>query len=92
ATVVEWNGTLRFVGYADVQRAEGWLLQGVYTWPEARRRGLAAAGVTALCRRAADAGARHVQLAVVEGNTPAERLYEGLGFVAFGRLRTILFA
>ena len=92
ATVVEWNGTLRFVGYADVQRAEGWLLQGVYTWPEARRRGLAAAGVEALCRRAADAGARHVQLAVVEGNTPAERLYERLGFVAFGRLRTILFA
>ena len=49
ATVVECAGALRFVGYADVQRAEGWLLQGVYTWPEARRRGLAAAGVAALC-------------------------------------------
>jgi RimJ/RimL family protein N-acetyltransferase len=92
ATVVEWNGTLAFVGYADVQRGEGWLLQGVYTWPEARRRGLAAAGVSALCRRAEDAGARHVQLAVVEGNTPAESLYERLGFRPFGRLRTILFA
>jgi RimJ/RimL family protein N-acetyltransferase len=92
ASVVEWEGALGFVGYADVQRGEGWLLQGVYTWPEARRRGLGAAGVSALCRRAADAGASHVQLAVVEGNAPAERLYERLGFTPFGRLRTILFA
>jgi RimJ/RimL family protein N-acetyltransferase len=92
ATVVEWEGALRFVGYADVQRREGWLVQGVYTWPEARRRGLAAAGVSALCRRALEAGASHVQLAVVEGNAPAEQLYERLGFRPFARLRTILFA
>ena len=91
ATVVEEDGAPRFVGYADVQRAEGWLLQGVYTWPEARRRGLAAAGVAALCRRARAAGAAHVQLAVVEGNEAAERLYERLGFRPFARLRTILF-
>jgi RimJ/RimL family protein N-acetyltransferase len=32
-----------------------------------------------------------VQLAVVEGNAAAERLYEGLGFRPFARLRTILF-
>jgi ribosomal protein S18 acetylase RimI-like enzyme len=91
ATVVEEGGAPRFVGYADVQRAEGWLLQGVYTWPEARRRGLAAAGVADLCRRARAAGAAHVQLAVVEGNAAAERLYDGLGFRPFARLRTILF-
>jgi predicted GNAT family acetyltransferase len=92
ATVAEWQGALRFVGYADVQRSEGWLLQGVFTWPEARRRGLAGAGVSELCRRALAAGAEHVQLAVVEGNAPAERLYEQLGFRPFARLRTILFA
>jgi RimJ/RimL family protein N-acetyltransferase len=92
ATIVEWEGELRFVGYADVQRREGWLVQGVYTWPEARRRGLAASGVASLCRRAAEAGASHVQLAVVEGNTPAEQLYERLGFRPFSRLRTVLFA
>lgn len=92
ATVVEVDGAVRFVGYADVQRTEGWLLQGVYTWPEARRRGLAAAGVAELARRARLARADHVQLAVVEGNRPAERLYEKLGFRAFARLRTILFA
>jgi hypothetical protein len=33
-----------------------------------------------------------VQLAVVEGNAPAERLYETLGFQPFARLRTVLFA
>jgi RimJ/RimL family protein N-acetyltransferase len=92
AVVAEWQGALRFVGYADVQRAEGWLLQGVFTWPDTRRRGLAAAGVSELCRRALASGARHVQLAVVEGNAPAERLYERLGFRSFARLRTILFA
>ena len=42
--------------------------------------------------RALAAGAAHVQLAVVNGNTPAERLYQGLGFEPFDTVRTILFA
>jgi ribosomal protein S18 acetylase RimI-like enzyme len=92
ARVVESDGRVMFVGYADVQRSEGWLLQGIYTWPGARRRGVGAAGTSHLCREAFGAGAGHVQLAVVEGNRPACALYEGLGFEPFGRLRTILFA
>jgi RimJ/RimL family protein N-acetyltransferase len=92
ARVVESAGQVVFVGYADVQRPEGWLLQGVYTWPDARGKGHAAAGVSALCLEAFEAGADHVQLAVVEGNLTAERLYERLGFWAFARLRTILFS
>jgi predicted GNAT family acetyltransferase len=32
-----------------------------------------------------------VQLAVVDGNEPATRLYESLGFKPFTKLRTILF-
>ncbi len=91
ATLVEHEGRIGFVGYADVRRPQGWLLQGVYTWPEVRRRGLAAAGVSALCRDAFAAGASHVQLSVVAGNEPAEHLYAGLGFAAFARLRTVLF-
>jgi ribosomal protein S18 acetylase RimI-like enzyme len=91
AVVVEAGGRMVFVGYADVQRKEGWLLQGVYTWPEFRRRGLAAAGVSELCRRAFARGANHVQLAVVEGNTAGECLYEDLGFERFMNLRTVLF-
>jgi GNAT superfamily N-acetyltransferase len=85
------DGRVVFVAYADVQRPEGWLLQGVYTWPDRRRRGFARGGVAALCREAAAAGAGHVQLAVVSGNEPAERLYRGLGFHPFLELRTILF-
>ncbi len=91
ARVVESKGRLVSVGYADVQRQEGWLVQGVYTFPEARGRGFATTGVSALCHEAFDAGADHVQLAVVDGNLPGQRLYEGLGFKPFEKLRTILF-
>jgi ribosomal protein S18 acetylase RimI-like enzyme len=92
ARVIASEGRIVFVGYADVQRAEGWLIQGVYTWPEARRRGFARAGMRELCREAFQAGAEHVQLAVVDGNEAARGLYEGLGFEPFAVLRTILFA
>ena len=91
AVVVEERGRVGFVGYADVRSPRGWLLQGVYTWPAFRRRGLARAGVAELCRRAVADSAEHVQLAVVEGNVAAEALYERLGFVRFARLRTVLF-
>lgn len=91
ARVVEAARRVAFVGYADVRRAQGWLLQGIYTWPHARRRGFAAAGTSALCREAFAAGADHVQLSVVDGNDAARALYEGLGFKPFARLRTILF-
>jgi len=92
AVVAEQAGAPHFVGYADVRCARGWLLQGVFTSPSQRRQGLAAVGVSELCRRAFAAGSDHVQLAVVEGNTAAERLYEHLGFQRFARLRTLLFA
>ena len=92
AVVMEEDAKLGFVGYADVQCPRGWLLQGVFTWPAQRRRGLAAAGVSELCRRAFASGSSHVQLAVIEGNEAAERLYESLGFRRFARLRTLLFS
>ncbi len=91
ARLVDVGGRPVFVGYADVRRPEGWLIQGVYTWSEHRRRGFARAGMAALVREAFDAGAEHVQLAVVDGNEPAIGLYAGLGFEPFCELRTILF-
>jgi predicted GNAT family acetyltransferase len=92
AHVIKQSGAIVFVGYADVRRPEGWLLQGVYTWPAARRSGLASAGVSSLCRAAFDAGTEHVQLSVVEGNEAGGSLYAKLGFRPFASLRTILFA
>jgi uncharacterized protein len=92
ARVAEQAGVVVWVGYADVRLVEGHLLQGVYTWPAQRRRGIAAAGVASLCRAAFDACAEHVQLSVVEGNAAASELYAQLGFRPHATLRTILFA
>jgi len=91
ARVVESGGRIVCVGYADVRLREGWLLQGVYCWPEVRRQRFASTGVSDLCCEAFVDGAEHVQLAVVDGNEAARRLYEGLGFKPVGKLRTILF-
>lgn len=91
ARVVAESGRPVFVAYADVRRPEGWLIQGVYTWPQSRRRGFARRGMDSVIREAFASGAAHVQLAVVEGNDRASRLYEKLGFEAFSELRTILF-
>ena len=91
ARVVVEGGRAVFVGYADVRRDEGWLVQGVYTWPEHRRRGYARRGMDSIVREAFASGADHVQLAVVEGNDRAARLYEALGFEIFTELRTVLF-
>ncbi len=91
ALVAEHEGQVAFVGYSDVQLPEGWLLQGVYTWPGYRRLGLARAGVAALCARSFAAGADHVQLSVVDGNDAAHQLYATLGFERLGELRTLLF-
>lgn len=92
ARVLEVDGRVVCVGYADVRLPEGWLLQGVYCWPDRRRRAHATTGVSDLCRQAFAAGAEHVQLSVVDGNEAGRRLYEGLGFEATGKLRTILFS
>lgn len=91
ARVVEVDARPRFVAYADVRRLEGWLVQGVYTWPEARRRGLARLGMGRLVAEARTAGGDHIQLAVVDGNRAAIGLYEQLGFEPFDSLRTVLF-
>lgn len=91
AMVIERAGRVIFVGYADVKLPYGWLLQGIYTWPDHRRRGVAVRGVAALCAKAFAQGADHVQLSVVVGNRAAEALYRRLGFRAEGVVRTLLF-
>lgn len=91
ARLVEYHGRVTFVSYVDVERPEGWLVQGVYTWPDARRLGLAALGMAGVVEEAREAGASHVQLAVVANNQAALGLYRRLGFEPFAELRTVLF-
>lgn len=91
ARVVCEGGRVVFVAYADVRSRHGWLVQGVYTWPDARRRGYARQGMSTLVHEAFAAGATHVQLSVVAGNERASRLYRKLGFEPFAELRTVLF-
>lgn len=91
ARVVCEGGRVVFVAYADVRSRHGWLVQGVYTWPDVRRRGYARQGMATLVREAFAAGASHVQLSVVAGNERASRLYGKLGFEPFAELRTVLF-
>jgi len=91
ARLLELDGEIVFILWIDVMRPEGWLIQGVYTWPGCRRRGFARVGLSAVCQEAFEAGADHVQLSVVEGNAAALALYERLGFCRADRLRTVLF-
>ncbi|MEE2780270.1 MAG: GNAT family N-acetyltransferase [Myxococcota bacterium] len=65
-------------------------LAGIYTAPSARRRGLAVLGVTSVCATLLQS-AEMVTLYVDSANIPAVRLYEKLGFVASGFIRSVWF-
>ncbi len=92
ARVLRIDGEVIFTVWADVALPQGWLVQGVYTWPEARRHGFARRGMAMLCDEAFSQGASHVQLSVVTGNRAAEDLYSELGFAPSQRLQTVLFS
>jgi ribosomal protein S18 acetylase RimI-like enzyme len=62
-------------------------VQGLAVDPSARRRGIAAALLSAAERHARERGARKLSLRVLGSNEPAIRLYEKLGFQREGVLR-----
>jgi ribosomal protein S18 acetylase RimI-like enzyme len=64
-------------GRLDEDHAE---LVSMWVAPEARRGGVARRLVTALLGWAAASGRHHVQLWVTQGNEPAQRFYESMGF------------
>ena len=59
-------------------------LIGMWVRPQARGRSVGALLVQAVLDRAAALGCDRVRLEVVDGNAPARRLYERMGFVATG--------
>jgi predicted GNAT family acetyltransferase len=66
-------------------------VQGVWTAPEFRGKGLATAGMAAVVHDALRRVAPSVSLYVNDYNTPARRVYERCGFRQVGTFATILF-
>jgi RimJ/RimL family protein N-acetyltransferase len=64
-------------------------LVGMWVAPEARRSGVAPALVEAVRRAAAAEGAARLTLFIAEGNEPARRLYERLGFRSTGEVQEL---
>jgi len=60
------------------------MFNNVVTAAHIRRSGLGRSAMGAALDAMADLGARRAAIHVVKGNVPAERLYEGLGFVEIG--------
>jgi len=66
-------------------------IQGVWTRPEQRGRGLAKSGVAAVVQAAADRGIRTVSLYVNDFNQPAIAAYRAVGFQQIGTFATVMF-
>ena len=80
-------GRLAFVAgafAADVDFEGRWMIEGVYTAPEHRRRGLARLVVQRLIDRGREMGCKECLISCSVGNVPARTLYEGMGFKQVG--------
>lgn len=75
---------------AEAKRAHKAHLWGMYVRPSARGAGAGRALLAAALAHARGRGAEGVQLGVAVGNAPALRLYEAVGFRAYGRERAAL--
>jgi len=76
----------RIVGLTMVHRhgtTDTWVVGTVGVLPEYRRRGLARAILESALELMRKRGARRAWLSVINGNTPAQRLYESLGFEVY---------
>lgn len=86
AARVVWKGNV-----AAMSAACGGQLEGIYTVPSARRRGLGRAGTSSLTRWVLERASR-ASLLVNADNAAARALYEGLGFTRRLEHRTIFVA
>lgn len=85
------DGQLRFKVSVGAVTARTIQLQGVYTPPEYRGRGYASAGLHAVCNALFHEGHATLSLCVNDFNRTARRLYERLGFMEVGALRTFIY-
>jgi len=76
----------KVVGVTLIQRhgtTKAWVVGTVGVLPEYRRRGLARATLERALEMMKKRGAEKTWLGVINGNTPAQRLYESLGFEVY---------
>ena len=76
----------KMVGVTIVQRhgtTNAWVVGTVGVLPEYRRRGIARAAIEKSLALMKEHGADKTCLEVINGNTPAQRLYESLGFEVY---------
>jgi len=66
--------------FSSVRAARIYLLNDLFVAPDARRRGVASALLTASAEHARALGAARLFLATAVDNTPAQALYESLGW------------
>ena len=85
------NGRVAFKAELAVVTRHTAQVQGVWTAPEWRGRGLATAGIAAVVSDALRRIAPSVSLYVNDYNVPAKRVYERCGFRRIGTFATVLF-
>jgi ribosomal protein S18 acetylase RimI-like enzyme len=76
----------RMIGVTIVQRhgtTNAWVVGTVGVLPEYRRRGIARAAIEKSLELMREHGAEKTWLGMINGNTPAQRLYESLGFEVY---------
>jgi RimJ/RimL family protein N-acetyltransferase len=83
------EGRVLFKAELSAWTAEVVQVQGVYTAPSARGRGIATAGLAAVCE-ALHAEVPTCSLYVNHFNTPARRVYTRLGFETVGEFATVI--
>jgi ribosomal protein S18 acetylase RimI-like enzyme len=82
-----WEENGQPVGLTNVLRmgnTDRWIIGNVSVLPEYRRRGIARQLVEACIEYARTRGAKSLVLQVLDGNVPAYKLYEDLGFETYG--------
>jgi GNAT superfamily N-acetyltransferase len=87
--LVEERGEPVFKVDVSAQYAGGAQIEGVFTRPPCRGRGIARRGVAAVCAELLRTSG-FVSLHVARGNDPARRAYEAAGFQPFGEFRLVL--
>jgi uncharacterized protein len=89
--VADEDGEPVFKVDVSAQYSGGAQIEGVFTRPERRARGVASRAIAAMCSELLDTSA-FVSLHVDRRNTPAKRAYEKAGFRPFSEFRLVLLA